>query len=127
MLHISNDPEASQISDVNRASNKHAFMSEVLAPFRTLYHTQSARGYQARESIRTRVLESECGENTGVFVHFRLHTYDVRSPLGWMLSTNARKDLNDQLRGYESHPDRAGPSTNQKNLSLLIRTLKGGP
>jgi hypothetical protein len=68
------------------------WMSEILSPLKTLLSTREARGTYARETLRSHVGE----EN---FFHFGLCRESTNVPLGWVLSSSTRRNMNSQLAG----------------------------
>ncbi|ULA64196.1 MAG: conserved membrane protein of unknown function [Nitrospira sp.] len=99
ILILSNDPHNpnnASAGDRPAAPDGQRFLAETLAPWQTLFHTRSARGYVSEHAV-TREFET---------IRFALGDYkhaDV--PLGWMLSKATRASIDqqiDQLRGLDS-------------------------
>jgi hypothetical protein len=94
VLHLPNEPEkASDISDQRArekgSSGRWERMSEILAPINALLQTRAARGTQAVKFLQ--------GEPGVQLVSLRPCTEQVTAPLGWVLSSQVRKDMKAQL------------------------------
>lgn len=119
VIHISNEPRRASVEQEDD-SGQSVYLSELLSPVRTLLHTRSARGFQARDLLRERIRARD--DIKGTYLHFQLCDFDVNLPLGWSLSDAAQNDMNQQLSGYQEYPER---TSNQHNLQLVINLLKG--
>lgn len=119
VIHISNSP-VRPAEQSGGLPGRRMLMGEVLSPVRALLHTRPARGYQARDELRRRLVSSNPPK--GSHVHFGLCQYAVTLPLGWDLSEAAQQDMTFQLIGYPDYPQRRD---NSANLEQILRLLQG--
>jgi hypothetical protein len=122
VIHISNEPVRVPVGNqgngetkthlatarADRATKPLAGLNEVLSPPLTLLNARTARGVYARETLRWHVEE----EN---FLHFGLCKTEKEIPLGWVLSTETRKEMDAQLTGER----RCAAFENPKNLKAI--------
>ena len=80
-------------------SGDHAPMGlgELLSPLRAMFNTRTARGALAADMLETAVTTLQDGGVLADFVQFQIGVSDVQIPLGWQLSTGARRALRAQL------------------------------
>ena len=127
VIHISNDPEVTDTSDLAERSK---WLNQVVAPIKALLHVRSARGFQAREDLAVSV-----GPKS--HLHFRLcrkpeqeaHTTGKKAPLplGWALSELARDEMRSQLGVADDGVKDAIQARNQANLGAVLALLEGEP
>lgn len=93
VIHISNEPVRPAPQRIVDQPNKQPALGEILSPLFTLLHARPARGFQAREALFTHI----SGNGSDNHAHFQLHDLGTRLPLGWVLSSAAREDMQHQL------------------------------
>jgi hypothetical protein len=106
VVHISNDPET---ADPAQFDDPYEIAGQVFAPVEALLNTRPARGFQARQDLRRRVLELNSGEpgaaegvRRAYHFHFRLcREGRAPLPLGWTLSRAAKQEMQRQLGVHE--------------------------
>jgi hypothetical protein len=125
VIHISNEP-------VNRAHPPETlaqgaghpkiaparWLPEIGSPLRTLLSTREARGVYARETLKAHV-----GEES--FFHFGLCRQSTNAPLGWVLSSGTRRNMDEQLAGErcESEEDPPRPIFDNRGAFERLRAL----
>ena len=127
VIHISNEPvnpryppETLEKAAGHPKIGPGAWMPEILSPLRTLLSTREARGTYARETLRLHV-----GEDN--FFQFGLCRESTSVPLGWVLSSSTRRNMNGQLAGERCETEEAGNAPprvlvdNRDNLERLRR------
>ncbi|MEY2481695.1 MAG: hypothetical protein QOK24_223 [Verrucomicrobiota bacterium] len=78
-------------------------LGDVMAPIHALLNTREARGVYAQKTIRREQRPFKAGEppdplsDTKDIVYFALHDINVPLPLGWLLSSEAAKTMQNQL------------------------------
>jgi hypothetical protein len=99
VIHISNEPRNPRTPEETLANGaRHprvapaTWMPEVLSPLKTLLSTREARGTFARETLRWHVGDAN-------YFHFGLCRESANVPLGWVLSSSTRRNMNLQLAG----------------------------
>jgi hypothetical protein len=104
LIHISNEPVPFGDEDgaANRHRGKQAPLGEALSPLWALLNARPARGYQARDALFKRIARN----NEAKHAHFVLRDLDTALPLGWVLSGQARRNMQEQL----PHPGQARQS-----------------
>jgi len=122
VIHISNEPRSPRDAEETLANAAgHAriapgsWMPEVLSPLKTLLSTREARGTFARETLRWHVGDAN-------FFHFGLCRESANVPLGWVLSSSTRRNMNSQLAGERCRSDDEPPRVifdNRGNLERL--------
>lgn len=125
VIHISNEP-------VNRAHPTETlahgaghpkiaparWLPEVGSPLQTLLSTREARGVYARETLKAHVGEAS-------FFHFGLCRQSTNAPLGWVLSSGTRRNMDEQLAGErcESEEDPPRPIFDNRGGFERLRAL----
>jgi predicted acylesterase/phospholipase RssA len=96
VLHLPNQPEVSSAiaDEKQRNTGSWEWMSEVLAPVKTLLQTRGARGTQAVSYLRR--------EPQVQLLSIRPCTINVAAPLGWVLSEQVRFEMMAQLHSCNS-------------------------
>jgi hypothetical protein len=127
VIHISNEPRIPRYPEETLANGAGhpriapgAWMPEVLSPLKTLLSTREARGTFARETLRWHVGDAN-------YFHFGLCRESANAPLGWVLSSSTRRNMNLQLAGERCQSDDTPPRVifdNRGNLERL-RTRDG--
>jgi len=126
VIHISNEPVNPLLAPETLAGapghpriGPNAWMNELLSPLWTLLNARGARGTYARETVRFHV----GAEN---FLHFGLCRESTNVPLGWVLSSSTRRNMNSQLAGQRCETrDARVIFDNRDNLERL-RSRQGG-
>jgi hypothetical protein len=131
VVHISNDPET---ADPAQFDDPYELAGQIFAPVEALLNTRPARGFQARQDLRRRVLEVDSagapGATEGVrrayHFHFRL-CREVRAPLplGWTLSRVAKEEMQRQLGVGEVSAPGSIATRNQGQRTTLLDILAG--
>lgn len=88
---------------------------EVLSPFKALFNTRPARGFQAQDALHETY--------RGNAASFGLCEYDVGLPLGWTLSEASRRSIDAQLP--HDTPSNGAARHNQAIANWLGRLLEG--
>ena len=125
VIHISNEPanplfppETLEKAAGHPKIGPGSWMPEVLSPLWTFLSTREARGTYARETLRLHV-----GEDN--FFHFGLCRESTNVPLGWVLSSGTRRNMNNQLAGLRCETGETEQSPprvifdNRENLERL--------
>lgn len=122
VIHISNEPRTPRYPEETLANGAGhpriapgTWMPEVLSPLRTLLSTREARGTLARETLRGHVGDAN-------YFHFGLCREPANVPLGWVLSSSTRRNMNQQLAGERCQSDDEPPRVlfdNRGNLERL--------
>jgi hypothetical protein len=93
-------PGPKRSESVTTTSN---FLGDLMAPVDALMNTREARGVYAQKAIRReqRPFKADAADqvpsDTKDIVYFGLRDTDVPLPLGWMLSREAAKTMQEQL------------------------------
>jgi hypothetical protein len=96
-------PEAAGPKRSESLTRRHNFLGDLLAPPDALMNTRDARGVYAQKAIRReqRPFKADAAEqipsDTKDIVYFGLRDTNVPLPLGWLLSREAAKTMQDQL------------------------------
>lgn len=121
VIHISNEPvhpdfppEALAQAAQHPRIAPGRWMPELLSPLWTLLNTRGARGTFARETLRWHVGD----EN---FFHFGLCRESTNVPLGWVLSSSTRRNMESQLAGEPCEYAGPPPRTIFDNRGKLER------
>ena len=131
VVHISNDPET---ADPAAFDDPYELAGQIFAPVQALLNTRPARGFQARQDLRRRVLELNSGEagmaeavQRAYHVHFRLcREGSAPLPLGWTLSDVAKQEMQRQLGVGAIAPGSASIAARNRDLrAALIAILAG--
>lgn len=122
VIHISNEPRTPRYPEETLANGAGhpriapgTWMPEVLSPLKTLLSTREARGTFARETLRWHVGDAN-------YFHFGLCRESANAPLGWVLSSGTRRNMNLQLAGERCQSDDTPPRVvfdNRGNLERL--------
>lgn len=122
VIHISNEPRTPRYPEETLANGAGhpriapgTWMPEVLSPLKTLLSTREARGTFARETLRWHVGDAN-------YFHFGLCRESANAPLGWVLSSSTRRNMNLQLAGERCQSDDTPPRVifdNRGNLERL--------
>jgi hypothetical protein len=122
VIHISNEPRNPRTPEETLAHGAGhpriapaTWMPEVLSPLRTLLSTREARGTFARETLRWHVGDAN-------HFHFGLCRESANVPLGWVLSSSTRRNMNLQLAGERCRSGEEPPRVifdNRGNLERL--------
>lgn len=122
VIHISNEPRNPRVPEETLANGAGhpriapgTWMPEVLSPLKTLLSTREARGTFARETLRWHVGDAN-------YFHFGLCRESANAPLGWVLSSSTRRNMNLQLAGERCQSDDTPPRVifdNRGNLERL--------
>jgi hypothetical protein len=122
VIHISNEPRNPRYPEETLANGAGhpriapgTWMPEVLSPLKTLLSTREARGTFARETLRWHVGDAN-------YFHFGLCRESANAPLGWVLSSSTRRNMNLQLAGERCQSDDVPPRVifdNRGNLERL--------
>lgn len=122
VIHISNEPRNPAFPPETLANGPHhpriapaTWMPEVLSPLKTMLSTREARGTFASETLHWHVGD----EN---YFHFGLCRESANVPLGWVLSSSTRRNMNSQLAGERCRSDDEPPRVifdNRGNLERL--------
>jgi hypothetical protein len=126
VIHISNEPvnrtHPPETLDNGAGHPKIAparWMPEIGSPLQTLLSTREARGVYARETLRLHV----GGDN---FFHFGLCRQSTNAPLGWVLSSGTRRNMNIQLAGERCESEQEPPRLLFDNRGSLERLRQRG-
>jgi hypothetical protein len=94
------------------------WLPEIGSPLQTLLSTREARGAYARETLKAHV-------GADHFFHFGLCRQSTNAPLGWVLSSGTRRNMNDQLAGErcESEEDPPRPIFDNRAAFERLRAL----
>ncbi len=126
VIHISNDPET---SDPEQFDDPYRLAAQIRAPLQALLNTRPARGFQAREDLRRRVLDLNPahGVPRAYHVHFRL-CREVRAPLplGWTLSHVAKDEMQRQLGAGEVPPNADSIAARNHALRTAVLDILAG-
>ena len=124
VIHISNEPvnprlppETLEQAYGHPKIGPGRWMPELLSPLWTFLSTREARGTYARETLRLHVGETN-------FIHFGLCRESTNVPLGWVLSSSTRRNMNSQLAGQRCETKDTPPRAifdNRENLERLRR------
>jgi hypothetical protein len=122
VIHISNEPRNPRTPEETLARGAGhpriapaTWMPELLSPLHTLLSTREARGTFARETLRWHVGDAN-------YFHFGLCRESANVPLGWVLSSSTRRNMNLQLAGERCRSDDEPPRVifdNRGNLERL--------
>jgi hypothetical protein len=126
VIHISNEPVYRSYPPETLAQGAGhpkigpaRWMPEIGSPLRTLLSTREARGTYARETLAAHV----GGDN---FFHFGLCRESTNVPLGWVLSSSTRRNMNAQLAGERCESGGARPRVFFDNRGSLERLRQRG-
>jgi hypothetical protein len=115
VLHLPNEAQvaSAQLNEEQRSFSRLEFLSEMFAPIQALLNTRGARGTQAVSYLR-----AEPGLELLSIRPCRVH---VSAPLGWVLSSEVRHDMSDQL----SRCDGVGAHCAAERLQWVEELLNG--
>ncbi|MBN2160550.1 MAG: hypothetical protein JW807_14255 [Spirochaetes bacterium] len=129
VIHITNepvDPEYGVIhigtEEKDKKTTPNRCLNEFLSPPITLLNTRNARGIYAMDAVKSYVAEMNIRHRHYVkrsFFRFGLCKNRMSIPLGWVLSSSARRRMNEQL---ESNP--CGEYQNRDNLREIDNLLR---
>lgn len=154
VVQISNDPLGTDPEELRQEieATEFWFLTQLRAPLKALLNVRPARGYQARESLRSWVLRETSPEDglpagadpasiapaagasgreratirsPGVHLHFRLCKEKVHLPLGWALSDSAQEEMRRQLGLHQGSGEASGVvRVHQENIDVVLRALR---